>query len=288
MAAASSSSPCGTGGALVLEERLAVRAQYDEENKALLEDLLTQNEQLRKFNLALDLENRRLQHTLELDQRRHKELLDIADFELYDWVCDIQLLSAVSKEGWRVEFSDHFLQGLDAASREALLSGKAWSSDDGKGRPQVVSWHGAVVAVLGLYDKGKTFVLNNLTESKLPSGKKVSTRGLSFKHVEVDGGTRFILLDSEGSYSPVKVTDELSVVEKEATEIFLQELIFEMSDYFLCVGARSPRPLARTPWLTSPRARAVNDFTSLDQRYLDKLTRNLQNSSKDFREVSCR
>ena len=36
------------------------------------------------------------------------------------------------------------------------------------------------------------------------------------------------------------------------------------------------------------RARAVNDFTSLDQRYLDKLTRNLQNSSKDFREVSFR
>ena len=29
----------------------------------------------------------------------------------------------------------------------------------------------------------------------------------------------------------------------------------------------------------------VNDFTSLDQRYLDKLTRNLQNSKKDFREV---
>ena len=60
------------------------------------------------------------------------------------------------------------------------------------------------------------------------------------------------------------MTDELSVVEKETTELFLQELIFEMSDYFLCV---------------------VNDFTSLDQRYLDKLTRNLQNSQKDFREV---
>ena len=37
-----------------------------------------------------------------------------------------------------------------------------------------------------------------------------------------------------------------------------------MSDYFLCV---------------------VNDFTSLDQRYLDKLTRNLQGSQKVFREV---
>ena len=28
---------------------------------------------------------------------------------------------------------------------------------------------------------------------------QVSTKGLSFKHVEVDGGTPFILLDSEGA-----------------------------------------------------------------------------------------
>ena len=41
-------------------------------------------------------------------------------------------------------------------------------------------------------------------------------------------------------------------------------MIFELADYFLCV---------------------VNDFTSLDQRYLDKLTRSLQNSLKVFKEV---
>ena len=29
----------------------------------------------------------------------------------------------------------------------------------------------------------------------------------------------------------------------------------------------------------------VNDFTSLDQRYLDQLTRSLQNSKKHFQEV---
>ena len=41
-------------------------------------------------------------------------------------------------------------------------------------------------------------------------------------------------------------------------------MIFELADYFLCV---------------------VNDFTSLDQRYLDRLTRSLQNSKKVFQEV---
>ena len=45
--------------------------------------------------------------------------------------------------------------------------------------PQAIGWRGAVVAVLGLYDKGKTFVLNNLTESKLPSGKKARALVLS-------------------------------------------------------------------------------------------------------------
>ena len=119
------------------------------------------------------------------------------------------------------------------------------------------------MAVLGLFDKGKTFVLNHLTGSQLPSGKKVSTKGLSFKHVDVEG-TKFIVLDSEGSYAPVKVENELSVVEKEISERFIQDVIFDLSDYFLCV---------------------VNDFTSLDQRYLDQLTRSLQNSKKHFQEV---
>ena len=46
----------------------------------------------------------------------------------------------------------------------------------------------------------------------------------------------------------------MSIVEKEATEMFITDLVFEISDYFICV---------------------VNDFTSLDQRYLDRLSRNL-------------
>ena len=242
------------------DARLHENLEFDASKQMMLENLLTENEELRKRNVALEMENGRLQHTLDLDSRRHREDPNEETLsDAYDWVVDIQLLSDVSKHGWRVDFSSEFLMGLDASSREHLLSGKDWMNDDGNtsadglGRPQPVGWRGAVVAVLGLYDKGKTFVLNSLTESKLPSGKKVATKGLSFKHVEVDGGTSFVLLDSEGSYSPVKVLNELSVVEKEATELFLQELIFEMSDYFLCV---------------------VNDFTSLDQRYLDKLTRN--------------
>lgn len=81
----------------------------------------------------------------------------------------------------------------------------------------------------------------------------------------MDLGTKLILLDTVGSYSPVRVVSELSVIEKEATELFILDLVFEISDYFICV---------------------VNDFTSLDQRYLDRLSRSLQNSpNKMFREI---
>lgn len=106
------------------------------------------------------------------------------------------------------------------------------------------------MAVVGLFDKGKTFVLNNLTNCNLPSGKKVNTKGLSFKNVVVDYGTKLILLDTAGliylnigSYSPVRISSEFSVIEKEACELFILDLVFEISDYFICV---------------------VNDFTSLD------------------------
>ena len=189
---------------------------------------------------------------------------------VYDWVCEITKLSDVATEGWTVRYSTRFLASLTDGEREQVMgmapikvAPEEENDDDDAGGVEKGGWEGAVVAVLGLFDKGKTFLLNRITDSDLPSGKKVSTKGLSFKHVDVEG-TKFVVLDSEGSYAPVKVENELSVVEKEISEKFIQDVIFELADYFLCV---------------------VNDFTSLDQRYLDRLTRSLQNSKKVFKEV---
>ena len=55
--------------------------------------------------------------------------------------------------------------------------------------------------------------------------------------------TKLVLLDTAGSYSPVRVENNLSIIEKEATEMFILDLVFDISDYFIFV---------------------VNDFTSLD------------------------
>lgn len=194
----------------------------------------------------------------------------------YDWIIDINLISDLSHSGWIMEFSERYWSTLDPEHREEMfkiadsgtdidLNAAITKVEEPEAKGSSGDWEGAIVAVVGLYDKGKTFVLNNITESNLPSGKKMTTRGLSFKHVNMDSGTQLILLDTAGSYSPVKVVSEFSVSEKEASELFLLDLVFDLSDYFICV---------------------VNDFTSLDQRYLDKISRSLQNSSmKTFREV---
>ena len=182
---------------------------------------------------------------------------------LYDWIVDIDFLSNIATNGWPVIFSKNFLKNSPHNVRSTIspineITPKNKESDS-------LPWEGAIVAVVGLYDKGKTFVLNNLSNSNLPSGKKVNTKGLSFKYVDVDKGTKLILLDTAGSYAPVKVEDNMSIIEREATEHFLLELVFDVADYFIFV---------------------VNDFTSLDQRFLDKLSRALQSSvTKTFREV---
>ena len=186
-----------------------------------------------------------------------------SDSEIYDWIVDIDLITKVAKEGWQVKFSKNFLQNSSANIQRHVIGDRYTSSSasnkmiDSEAprnslndqNPANFAWEGAIVAVVGLYDKGKTFCLNNLSFSNLPSGKKVNTKGLSFKYVNLDEGTRLILLDTAGSYSPVKVENNMSIVEKEATEMFQLDLVFDISDYFLFV---------------------VNDFTSLDQRYLDK------------------
>ena len=243
-------------------------------------------------------------HLNEIKNQRHsgkyinKEAQCIdSNSEIYDWIVDIDLITKVATDGWEVKFSKSFLDNSSVNIKRHVYGDRfntnnpitrriSSNSSDIRDsqfyqdqQPKISEkddlstvteqqnfvWEGAIVAVVGLYDKGKTFVLNNLSFSNLPSGKKQTTKGLSFKYVDLDEGTKLILLDTAGSYSPVKVENNYSIAEKEATEMFQLDLVFDISDYFLFV---------------------VNDFTSLDQRYLDKQNRTLQNSpNKAFREV---
>jgi GTPase Era involved in 16S rRNA processing len=56
--------------------------------------------------------------------------------------------------------------------------------------------------VLGLYDKGKTHILNQISSQNLPTGSKITTKGISFKQCIVDNNNQFVLIDTAGSYAP--------------------------------------------------------------------------------------
>ena len=111
-------------------------------------------------------------------------------------MCEIGKLSDVATEGWPVQYSKTFLDTISENERSMVLGTEeelqqskqkeeaaqvGSSRDNGRAvRGAVVyrdededevvrrsGWDGAVVAVLGLFDKGKTFVLNHLTESQV-------------------------------------------------------------------------------------------------------------------------
>lgn len=69
---------------------------------------------------------------------------EIDETQVYDWILDIELITNVGINGWPVYLSQYFKD-------QSIIT------------DQYKKWDGATVAVVGLYDKGKTFVLNNLT-----------------------------------------------------------------------------------------------------------------------------
>ena len=59
------------------------------------------------------------------------------------------------------------------------------------------------IGVVGLFNKGKTFVVNRLTGTSLPSDCKVNTRGLSMIIPRTGFGKEYVWLDTAGTNSPV-------------------------------------------------------------------------------------
>ena len=110
-----------------------------------------------------------------------------------------------------------------AAVAEAGLGGAAASSITPGVTPTTIQdWdpfagrEAAVVGVLGLYNTGKTFLLNQLTGLALPSSKRVATRGLSLRSATLAGSTKITLVDSEGSLAPVAMRHAHSLLERQA------------------------------------------------------------------------
>eukprot|EP00435_Cladocopium_sp_Y103_P036355 s1312_g9.t1 len=111
--------------------------------------------------------------------------------------------------------------------------------------------HYRIVAVVGLFDKGKTWLTNKLFKKNLPSGKLCSTRGISFLWIEK---LQMLVLDSAGVRRPVSHCEGAvqSIQDARSTESLMFEMISRIADYMIFV---------------------VNDFTWFEQEYASMLHR---------------
>ena len=100
-----------------------------------------------------------------------------------------------------------------------------------------------VISVVGLFNKGKTFLLNKLFGLHLPSGRTQVTQGLSCVYLKE---RKMLVIDSPGVQSTVSYKSDGAdrVVDAQSTETFIFELISQISDHIIFV---------------------VNDFTSFEQ-----------------------
>lgn len=94
----------------------------------------------------------------------------------YDAILDIRSISEVNEDGWNVLLSNELHQRVvEYVNINGLGEGSKAFSD-------VLNFGASYtsVCVLGLFNKGKTFVVNRLANMMLPSNRKVHTKGLSF------------------------------------------------------------------------------------------------------------
>ena len=106
-----------------------------------------------------------------------------------------------------------------------------------------------VVAVVGLFDKGKTFLINKLFGVTLPSGKLHTTKGLSFLWIEE---RRMLVLDSAGVQSTVSYRAQAvdAILDAQTTESLMFEMISRIAHHMIFV---------------------VNDLTWFEQKYVAML-----------------
>jgi hypothetical protein len=116
-----------------------------------------------------------------------------------------------------------------------------------------------IVAHMGLFDKGKTFLINQLYGKNLPSGKLHETSGLSIVYVPQ---MRFLVIDTKGLQAPVsyKKKGVQQLVDASQTEVFLFELVSRIAHYIIFV---------------------VNDFTWPEQRHVLQLHQKYVQSKRD-------
>ena len=164
-------------------------------------------------------------------EKQFKGFIDAKDpTKYYDIIICIESILGI-ESGWKVKSSESGKLLYERMKNESLVK----------------------VGVIGLRNKGKSFLLQKFLNKDLPKGTSIKTEGLSIKFPnkeDLNNHRNYILLDSAGSEVPLldyentlkKLDKEeaLSQLERIAkdktlTELFLQRFIISSSDMIVLV-----------------------------------------------------
>ena len=156
----------------------------------------------------------------------------------YDLVIDVNSLADLQKGedkvyGWKVKAQPEGYEKYEQNKQEAL----------------------SVIGVIGQGNRGKSYMLSQISDIVLPTGYSVTTQGLSIKYPTITGNNkslRLIVLDSAGSDPAITETENVKLDfdldpevlnkqitqtarDKQMTEYFLQNFIIHHSNIVLLV-----------------------------------------------------
>lgn len=194
----------------------------------------------KKLDQQYDFRNKQIKEREEQLAKEHskweqqfKSFMDTADStKYYDIIICIESLLGI-ESGWKVKSCDRGKQLYEKMKNEPIVK----------------------VGVIGLRNKGKSFLLNKFLNKSLPKGTSIKTEGLSIKYPsesDLENQRNYILLDSAGSEVPLldyekkskklnreEALSRLEIIAKDKTltELFLQNFIISSCDMlFLVVG----------------------------------------------------
>eukprot|EP00118_Oscarella_pearsei_P006434 m.28981 g.28981 ORF g.28981 m.28981 type:complete len:601 (+) comp31118_c0_seq3:488-2290(+) len=124
------------------------------------------------------------------------------------------------------------------------------------------------VAVLGLYNKGKTYVLNHLADTNLPHGSAYHTQGICMKTPRNRHKSKMTFIDTAGFDFPVKVVnagETSSIQMKKMVDQFIADVALRLSTVCIVV---------------------MNDITLYDQIYLEGVRDTLQHFKQENSQIN--
>jgi len=139
------------------------------------------------------------------EKKENEEIQEINDF--YDVIIDIDAMKSLLGQGWEVEIPE---------------TGRK-NYEEKKDKPSVV------VSVIGNQNKGKSFILGQISGQPIPKGYSVKTKGLSVKYPTIEK-QNIILLDTAGFETPL-VENEVYKLSKDKSKLEEKEYLDQVTEF---------------------------------------------------------